>query len=142
MGTPKIGLKYGAPIHYSVGIFIERLGKFLLIDRAKPPLGFACVAGHVDNNETPDEAIVREVKEEIGLTLTKFKAVEENFFGWNECRRGIKGHYFYVYKGEANGKIVHNQNETKSIAWYTVAEIKKLNLEPVWNYWFKKLGII
>ena len=35
-----------------------------------------------------------------------------------------------------------NEEEEKSLAWYNKEEIKNLNLEEVWRYWFEKLKII
>ncbi|MBL4693363.1 MAG: NUDIX domain-containing protein [Magnetovibrio sp.] len=47
-------------------------GQQLLIRRAGTkyfPGFLSCVAGHVEETETPAEALVREVKEEVGLNL-------------------------------------------------------------------------
>lgn len=47
-------------------------GRQLLIRRAGTryfPGYLSCVAGHVEKNETPAEALVREVREEVGLEL-------------------------------------------------------------------------
>ena len=46
----------GNPMHFSVGAVIESGGKYLLIDRDMEPLGFAGIAGHVDEGETPEKA--------------------------------------------------------------------------------------
>ena len=61
---------------------------------------------------------------------------------WNKCWRGISIHYWYLFKCNVSGEIKQNHIETKSIGWYDVDEIKKLKLEPAWEYWFKKLKII
>ena len=53
MTTPKQGrAKNGQPMHYSVGALIKKEDKYLLIDRVKPPLGFAGLAGHIDEGES------------------------------------------------------------------------------------------
>src|SRR3989339_1503090 len=47
-------------------------GRQLLIRRAGIryfPGYLSCVAGHVEENETPAEALIREVREEVGLEL-------------------------------------------------------------------------
>ncbi len=142
MPEPKLGEKDGKKIHYSVGAIIVRDGKYLLVDRLKIPYGFACVAGHVDEGETPEDAIQREIKEESGLKTEKIELLDEEFIDWNECRRGVRGHYFYVFKTEAGGMVAFNSQETKSIGWYSIDEIKKLTLEPVWAYLFKKIGLL
>ncbi len=49
----------GAQMHFSVGAVIEVGGKYLLIDRDMEPFGFAGIAGHIDEGETPEEALFR-----------------------------------------------------------------------------------
>ena len=65
----------GQKMHYSVGAVIERNGLYLLIDRAKPPFGFAGIAGHVDEGESAEQAIIREVREESGLVVKRYSLV-------------------------------------------------------------------
>ena len=143
MGIPKVGLsKEKKKMHYSVGALIERDGKYLLIDRAKPPFGFAGLAGHVDKGETEIEALVREVREESGLEVEKYDLLFEEEVDWNVCNKGITGHYWYLFKCKISGEIRIDRAEEKSISWYSTEEIKNLKLEPVWEYWFRKLGII
>jgi 8-oxo-dGTP diphosphatase len=142
MTTAKTGQSNGQEIHYSVGAIIKRNNEYLLIDRVKEPLGFAGVAGHIDENETPEQSLIREVKEESGLEVIKPELLIEEFVQWNECSHGVKGHYWYLYTCEVSGDIEPSIREAKSINWYTKDEITKLKLEPVWEYWFKKLEII
>jgi len=143
MGIAKTGLsKSGKEMHYSVGALIERDGKYLLIDRAKPPFGFAGLAGHIDEGETEAEALIREVEEESGLKIKSHKLLFEGYIEWNVCSKGMRGHYWYLFCCEADGEIEKDDCEEKSIGWYAKEEIKNLKLEPVWEYWFRKLKII
>lgn len=58
-----------------VDIVIENLeGKILLVDRGVEPYGWAIPGGYVDENETPLQAAVREVREE---TAAKIEVVEQ-----------------------------------------------------------------
>lgn len=143
MTKPKEGTtRDGKQMHFSAGAIIEWDGKYLLIDRAIPPFGFAGVAGHVDEGENEHEAIVREVKEEGGFTVTDSKLLFEEELDWNWCSEGITSHYWYLFECRVSGDLRRSRRETKSAGWYSKEEIKKLKLEPVWEYWFKKLGII
>jgi 8-oxo-dGTP pyrophosphatase MutT (NUDIX family) len=143
MNQPKTSKsKEGKVMHYSVGAVIEENGKYLLIDRKIYPPGFAGIAGHLDEGETPEQAIVREIKEEAGLDAENCKLLLEEEMSWNKCSRGIGCHYWYLFKCQVKGEINQNKRETKSIGGYTKEEIKKLNLEPVWKYCFEKLKII
>ncbi|MFC1613372.1 NUDIX hydrolase, partial [Patescibacteria group bacterium] len=134
--------KKGKKMHYSVGALIEKDGKYLLIDRVNPPYGFSGIAGHIDENENETEALIREVKEESGLKVIKHSLLFEEEVDGNECHRGIKTHYWYVFNCDVVGEISQNEREVKSIGWYTKEQIRDLKLEPVWEYWFKKLKLI
>ncbi|MEK6903715.1 MAG: NUDIX hydrolase [Nanoarchaeota archaeon] len=142
MVSPKRGkTKAGRPMHYVVGAVLEHDGKFLLIDRVYTPLGFAGIAGHIDEGETPEQAIIREVKEESDCRVVEQKLIKEEELPWNLCRHGY-AHYWHVFRCVIDGKVKRNEKEEKSIGWYTPEEIKQLPLEPVWEYWFRKLQII
>ncbi len=139
MPKPKEGkAKDGKPMHFSVGAFIERDGKYLLIDRAVPPPGFACVAGHIDEGEDEKQAIVREIKEEVGLDAYDLQLLSEEELDWNWCSKGVTGHHWYLFRCSVSGDLERSKTETKSAGWYSREEIKHLKVEPVWEYWIKK----
>ena len=61
----------------TVMIYLEKDNKYLMLYRNKKKKDinknkYIGVGGHVEKGETPDEAIVREVKEETGLDLLSF----------------------------------------------------------------------
>ena len=129
--------------HFSVGVLIQDKGKYLLIDRKIYPPGLASVAGHVDEGETPQQAIVRETKEEIGVNITNLKDVLHETFE-HECYQGVPVHEWHVYACDWEGTIDRSLAETKGVAWFTPEEIKKheKKLEWVWKIIFEKLGIL
>ena len=129
--------------HVTVGAIIEREGKIYLMDRSNPPFGFACPAGHVEQDETPDEAVVREVKEETRLDVVESKLLYREYYDWNKCTKGGEGHYFYVYKCDvADGEAHRDEREAVTAGWYTPAQVKHLTLERVWGILLRKYGII
>jgi ADP-ribose pyrophosphatase YjhB (NUDIX family) len=132
----------GKKMHYSVGALIKKDNKYLLMDRNTYPFGYAPSAGHVDEGEAPEIAVVREVKEEVGLEVTNFKLLFEEEREGNICSKGAKIHYWYVYKCDVKGELHRNLRETKSVGWFSAEEIAKLKLEPTWEYFFKKLEIL
>ena len=142
MTTPKEFMRDGKVAHYSVGAVVQKDGKYLLIDRAIPPLGFAGIAGHVDAAESVQGALVREVEEESGFKVTLHKLLFEEFLAWNWCSKGVEGHRWYLFECGVEGEVKQNYRETKSVGWYSKEQIQKLTLEPVWEYWFKKLAIL
>ena len=142
MAKAKLGIsEKGEKMHYSVGAIIKIDGKYLLIDRVKIPLGFACPAGHVDEGETPEESLRREVREETGLEIVNSKLLFEAE-SRGLCSRKVESHYWYVYECETEGKITLELSGAKSIGLYTKEEMSKLKFEPAWSNWFKRLKIL
>ena len=129
-------------MHYSVGAIIMKDDKYLLIDRAKIPFGFAGIAGHINKNENVEDALKREVKEESGLDVIRTNLLFKKELSLEKCSRGILTHFWYVYECEVKGDIKIKKDEVKSINWFSAKKIKKLKLEEAWEYWFKKFGII
>ena len=70
--------------------YIEKDGKYLMLHRVKKHNDinegkWIGVGGHAENQETPEECLVREVKEETGLTLTSYRFRGLVTFISNEC---------------------------------------------------------
>jgi hypothetical protein len=69
---------------------------------------------------------------------------------WNNCYQSEgAGHRWWVFKAFCLGELKVGEEETvtdpktgKSWGWFTREEIGDLELEPVWRYWFEKLGYI
>jgi len=134
--------KLGEKKHYSVGIIIEKDNKILMIDRKNFPFGWACPAGHVDQGETPEEAAQREALEEVGLKIKNLKLISEEPDLKNKCSKGIKYHHWFGFTGKIKGEPKISQKEAKNWAWVRKEDLKNLNLEPIWEWWFKKIGWI
>ncbi|MBU2592181.1 NUDIX domain-containing protein, partial [Patescibacteria group bacterium] len=137
--------------------------EILLIERKKPPFGFAPPAGHVDDKGSFDNAAKEEVEEEVGLVARKIRLVTEGRKE-NPCRReGGAWHYWKIYRVEAEGEIKRSEDETKRAGWFSIDQIRSLaqktekylaseipeeewqqspGIEPVWLEWFKELGIL
>ncbi len=62
------------------------------------PQRWDLIGGHVEEGETPEEALVREVKEELNYDLKEFK-----FFRKYECLEGdAYPNIKYIYSGKMN----------------------------------------
>ena len=142
MTKPKLRIVNDKPTHYTVGAIIEKDNKYLLIDRALPPYGWAGIAGHIGDDENPDDAIIRKVLEESNLDVINRYLLLEEIIPWNTCRDDIDQHHWFLYNCLTEGKVNPNPDGIKSFQWAFKEEISKLNLEPVWDYLFRKLNII
>lgn len=144
-------------------MLVWRRDRLLLIERLRPPFGFAPPAGHVDDHGSFEMAAKNELKEETGLTLKKFELLVEGRKN-NPCRR-INGswHQWKIYRVAASGQLRRSRDEAKQIGWFSRDEMSAMlartqeylrhqideaewkrspGLEPVWYEWFTELGIL
>ena len=149
--------------HRSVGILVFKDADLLLIERGRPPFGFAPPAGHVDADVDFEHAAIRELKEEVGLNADHLELLIEGRRE-NPCRRpGGNWHYWKIYSTESADKIERSLEETKQADYHTLDKIQMLakrtkqylhgqitegdweispGIEPVWAEWFRELGIL
>lgn len=133
----------GNLIHHGIGAVIEKNGRYLLIDRKTKPKGYGCISEHINDGETPEEALIRGVYEEANLKVLKYEKLWDGMIKNRECKYGDAWHYCHIYKCDILGKVNGLDNEeVKSIKWYNKEEIKQLKLEPLWKFFFKKMGVI
>jgi ADP-ribose pyrophosphatase YjhB (NUDIX family) len=147
----------------SVGIIIYKEGKLLLLERKKPPFGFAPPAGHVDEHGSFKQAAINEVREEVGLIVKSLKLISKGKRE-NYCRRkGGTWHYWKLYKANVEGELTRSEDETKQAGWYTKDEVANLaertekylageiseedwqnnpGLETTWMLWSKEEKIL
>jgi 8-oxo-dGTP diphosphatase len=84
-------------------IFENEKGEFLLYLRDnKPGIPFPdhwdLIGGHVEEGETPEQALVREVKEELGLELREYTFYKRFACLTGDAYENIK----YIYSGRIN----------------------------------------
>ena len=79
--------------------YIENDGKYLMHQRVKKQNDinkgkWTGVGGHAEDQESPEECLLREVKEETGLTLTSYKFRGLVTFINSECEASDICHRF------------------------------------------------
>lgn len=129
-------------MHSAAGAIIKQNGKILMLDRLSIPLGWACPAGHIEEGETPEETLIREIKEETNLNVNKYKLLIHEAVPFGTCGRGFTGHDWYVYEITDWQGEIKLSSEHRAIGWKSIEEIKRLQLEEVWEYFLKKMKII
>ncbi len=107
---------------------IEKDGKYLMLHRVSKQKDvnkgkWIGVGGHFEEGESPEECLLREVREETGLTLTAWK-----FRGFLTFQsEGWPSEYICVYTADAFTGELRSCDEGE-LAWVPKEELLRLNL--------------
>ena len=80
----KVSTKYGKPRHGAVGIIVEN-NEFLVIRRSqfvRAPNMLCFPGGTIEIGETPEQAVVRELCEELGLVVESPRLIWQSRTSW------------------------------------------------------------
>lgn len=117
-------MKYGYDeVGVACNVVIMKGGKMLLVRRAvEPHVGrWYFPGGHIEKNEDAEQAIIREIKEELGVELKPKFA-----FYHDSVNPDIGSHYVQlIFTGEISGEIKLN-HENSEFKWFTPEEALKL----------------
>ena len=117
------------PHHTCGGILIQD-GKILLGKRNKDRLYpdiWDIFGGHIEENETKEKTLYRELEEELGIQAIKFEFLEsyrdkDPTFGMEYVH-----HIFIVHSWEGI-PVNSNENEHECIGWFSKSELTNLNM--------------
>ena len=110
--------------------YIEQAGKYLMLHRVKKHHDINAgkwigVGGHVENGETPEECLLREVKEETGLVLTAYRLRGLVTFLSDACEPEL----MCVFTADAfDGEMI--ECDEGELAWVEKSEVLAL---PTWE---------
>ena len=110
--------------------YIEQAGKYLMLHRVKKHHDINAgkwigVGGHVENGETPEECLLREVKEETGLVLTAYRLRGLVTFLSDACEPEL----MCVFTADAfDGELI--ECDEGELAWVEKSEVLAL---PTWE---------
>jgi 8-oxo-dGTP diphosphatase len=114
---------------HAVVAIIQKSDRFLFVKRAdhlENAPGYWCpVSGHVEGNELQQEAVKREVKEEVGLDIVAHKNVCSILSHDNRYRL-----HFWTTK-ILSGEATITSDEVAALRWVTLDEMKQLT--PVFD---------
>jgi 8-oxo-dGTP diphosphatase len=118
-------------VHVAVAILKKKNGEFLLTSRpeGKPWAGWwEFPGGKVEAGESPQEALSRELQEELSILPTQFEAWQEKSFDYPETHdspaKSVHLHFFFVtdWMGELT------PNEGQMMRWQVVGNV---NVKPI-----------
>lgn len=110
--------------------YIEQEGKYLMLHRVKKHHDINAgkwigVGGHVESGETPEECLLREVKEETGLVLTAYRLRGLVTFLSDACEPEL----MCVFTADAfDGEMI--ECDEGELAWVEKSEVLAL---PTWE---------
>ena len=119
-------------LHNEVAIFIINDKKQVLLEKRSPnkrfnPNKYALCAGHVDAYESLEEAALREIKEEVGLDISKNDLIP---FGEKETTiRDSNSHITYFYYTKSNKSetdFTIQKEELSEVKWFDIDKVIKM----------------
>lgn len=119
--------------------YIEKDNKYLMLHRTKKENDlnegkWIGVGGKFEKDETPEECLLREVQEETGLTLTKYRLRAVITFVLNEWG----SEYMYLFTAnEFSGEL--SECDEGKLKWVDKKDIFKLNIWDGDRIFLKKL---
>ena len=100
-------------------------GSFLVLNRLKKDWpGLTFPGGHVEDNELIIEAVVREMKEETGLTVRNIEP--RGYFEWNEFGDNVR-HLAMLYRSKDFSGDLKESSEG-NILWIKEEDLKEYPL--------------
>jgi 8-oxo-dGTP diphosphatase len=130
--------------HFTASAIIINEGKVLLVYHKKLNV-WLYPGGHIEENETPDETVVREVIEETGLNVEIISEKDDNLADKNAdvsvlhqpyallCELvGDHYHNDMVYLCRVKGRVElkHNKQESKAIRFFCLNELDDIKIFP------------
>ena len=120
--------------------YLEQGGKFLMMHRIKKKNDvnqdkWIGVGGHAEAYESPEDCLLREVKEETGLTLTSYRFRGIVTFALKD----VETQYMCLYTADGwEGTLDYNCPEG-DLEWVLIKELESLNLWEGDRVFFKLL---
>ncbi len=120
--------------HREVGVIILNEKNEMLLEKRSPtkkqsPNKWALCAGHIDAGETPDDTIIREIKEEIGLDVSikdlEFIKVAKRTVKFSENQYNNAFLYIYLYKtNKTEAEYIIQEEELTEVKYFRIEDVE------------------
>ena len=112
-------------------IYIENEKEEFLIQKTSKEKGgeYSSTGGHIDHNETPLSTIKREVKEELGIDISKDNIIDLGYLHFDYPLRFI----FYLKKDINLKDIKIQKEEVESVSYMNIKELKEIIKKGLMN---------
>lgn len=90
--------------------------------------------GHIRMGESLEQAVTREIKEEVGLSISMNDLIEGEWRKRNDPKNEFTKAYYFEYKGSSE-ELDFNDKEVQEVKWMFVADIENsMKKEPeIWS---------
>jgi 8-oxo-dGTP pyrophosphatase MutT (NUDIX family) len=135
-------------IDFTAEVFVVYRDKVLMRLHEKYGIWLS-VGGHIELDEDPNQAAIREVKEEVGLDIELYDTRE--YFGYEKKQELIAPvsvnrhrindtheHVSFQYFARSSTDVVIPEKETDVWKWCTLSDLDALNLDPQVSFYARK----
>jgi len=118
---PKCGWIYYQQLKLGSAVLIEKDGHLLLLQRSYQPWkgSWNLPAGYVEVDETPEQAAVREVREETGLEIEIDRLLRTFFFDDDPRGNGL----LVLYRGVVVGGQLNGSGESTAHGYFSAGSL-------------------
>lgn len=131
-------------LHNEVAVFIINNNKQVLLQKRSAnkrfnPNKWALCAGHVDANESLENAALRELKEEVALEipLEELHPIAEREFTLGDSNSHIT-YFFYTKSNKSEADFIIQKEELSEVKWFDLDEVINMIKEEDKTIVFKK----
>ena len=113
------------------GLIVNDEGKVLLCDSHKWPNVYTVPGGHVELGETFEEALKREIKEEVGLdvVVSELLSIQQVIYPKEFWKKAHFVFLDFICKSEGNQTVRVDRNEIQATIWVDPREALNLNID-------------
>lgn len=115
----KVSSRFGKPRHGAVGIVVEN-NQFLVIRRSpfvRAPNMLCFPGGTIESGETPEQAVVRELSEELGLLVACPQMIWQSRTSWGTLLDWL------VVERHPESQPVANEREVAEFMWLDATQL-------------------